>query len=166
MTTTTDTTVNEQVISVLNSAGIRFNIIAAGVGLKRDNWECDGWILQLHKNNTTQMFDYYTGMGHRTPMPKPTDGVSMPRKGTLMYESLEKHRKPIIPEVCGIIHSLNLDSQALNESFPNWCENFGYDSDSIKALNIYNACCETAKKYFSIVDRATREALEVILADY
>lgn len=159
-------TVNEQVITLLTNAGIKFNIIPAGFGLKRDNWECDGWVLQLHKNNNTQMFEYYTGIGHRTPIPKPMDNGPMPRKGTLMYELLEKQRKPVTPELCGIIHSLNIDSQALSESFYNWCDNFGYDSDSIKALNIYNACCDNAKKYYSVVDRATQAQLEVILQDY
>jgi hypothetical protein len=155
-------TVNEQVISVLSNAGIKFNIIPAGSGLKRGDWMCDGWMLQLHKNNNTQMFEYYTGIGHRSKL-----NIRNPyNKGTIAWIQLENTRKPVTPEVCGIIHSLNLDSQAINESFPNWCDNFGYDSDSLKALNVYNSCCDTAKKYCSIVDRATREQLEVILQDY
>lgn len=135
-------TVNDQVTTLLNNAGVKFNIIPAGFNLTRDNWNCDGWILQLHKKNNTQMFEYYTGIGHR------------------------KHHKPVTPEVCGIINSLNIDSQAVDESFPNWCDNYGYDSDSIKALNVYTQCCDNAKKYYSVVDRATREQLEDILADY
>lgn len=164
-TTSTEPTVNEQVITLLTNAGIKFNITAKGTGLKRDNWECDGWMLELSRKGKSEYFDYFTGIGHRTPIPKPTHGP-MPRKGTLMYEQLENQRKPVTPEVCGIIHSLNLDSQAIDESFPNWCDNYEYDSDSIKALNVYNACCDNAKKYYSVVDRATRDQLEVILADY
>jgi hypothetical protein len=164
-------TVNEQVISVLSNAGIKFNIIPAGSGLKRDNWECDGWMLQLHKNNNTQMFEYYTGIGHREVSKVDAQWITrefnsgkFPR-GNFKHK-MEQYTKPVAPEVCGIIHTLNLDSQALDESFPSWCDNFGYDSDSLKALNVYNQCCDTAKKYYSIVDRATREALEVILSDY
>lgn len=160
-----DSTVNAQVINTLNSAGIKFNIIAAGVGLNRDNWECDGWILKLHKNNNTHNFEYYTGIGHRKyPKGFIVDNTLNPR--CIAYEQQNKNKKPVTPDICGIIHSLNLDSQAINESFSNWCDNFGYDSDSLKSLNVYNSCCETAKKYYSVVDRATREQLEVILQDY
>ena len=159
-------TVNDQVINVLSNAGIEFNITAKGTGLKRDNWDCDGWMLELTSKGKTEYFDHFTGIGHRTPISKPTNGGPMPRKGTLMYDQLEKQRKPVTPDVCGIIHCLNIESQAINESFPNWCDNFGYDSDSLKALNVYNTCCESAKKYCSVIDRATREQLEVILSDY
>lgn len=160
-------TTNDQVITLLNNAGIQFNIIPAGSGLKRDNWECDGWILQLHKNNNTQMINYYTGIGRRKVSNFTKACIDRDYKGSINHKhAMAKHAKPVTPDVCSIIYSLNLDSQAIDESFPNWCDNYGYDSDSIKALNVYNACCDNAKKYYSIVDRATREQLEDILADY
>ena len=33
-----------------------------------------------------------------------------------------------------------------DQSFENWCADFGYDSDSRKALDTYNACTENGKK--------------------
>ena len=164
---TVEQTTNEQVIGVLSNAGIKFNIIPAGSGLKRDNWECDGWMIQLHKNNDNQMFEYYTGIGHRKVSKYDKAYIDRTYKGSINHKhEMAKHAKPVTPEICGIIYSLNLDSQAIDESFLNWCDNYGYDSDSIKALNIYNACCDNAKKYYSIVDRETREALEDVLVDY
>lgn len=50
------------------------------------------------------------------------------------------------PTAYDLLSCLRLDSEAANESFSNWCANFGYDNDSIKALNTYNACVETARK--------------------
>lgn len=158
-------TVNDQVTTVLSNAGIKFSITAKGMGLKRDNWDCDGWMLELRSKGKTEYFDYFTGIGHRKyPKGFIVDKTLNPR--CIAYAQQEKNKKPVTPEICGIIHSLNIDSQAMCESFPNWCDNYGYDSDSIKALNIYNACCDNAKKYYSVVDRATREKLEVILSDY
>ena len=158
-------TVNDQVTTLLNNAGIHFSITANGTGLKRDNWKCDGWILRLHKNNNTQMFDYFTDIGHRK-YPKGFIVDKTLNPCCIAYYKQEKNKKPVTPDVCDIIHSLNIDSQAMNESFCNWCDNFGYDSDSIAALNVYNKCCDTAKKYHSIIDRSIRDALEVILQDY
>ena len=157
---------NEQVTSALTKAGINFTVTGKGTGLKRDNWECDGWMLELSHKNDTEYFDYFTGIGHRTPMPKPMDNGPMPRRGTLMYEQLEKQRKPVTPEICGIIYSLIMDSDAICESFDNWCNNFGYDSDSLKAFNIYQACTDNAKKMRKIIDNATLELLREALEDY
>ena len=39
-----------------------------------------------------------------------------------------------------------MDSMACNENFDDWCNNFGYSSDSIKALNTYKECIELGRK--------------------
>ena len=160
-------TVNETVIKILNNAKITFNIIPAGTGLMRDGWECDGWILQLRKNNTTCSFEYYTGLGHRKISKIDKLWIDRQYKNSINYKhEIAKCSKPSTPEICSIIHSLSIDSQAMNESFINWCDNFGYDNDSLKALNTYNKCCDNAKKYYSVLDSNTRAALETVLQDY
>jgi hypothetical protein len=50
------------------------------------------------------------------------------------------------PEAYDLLYCLQSDCQAADGSFADFCANFGYDDDSIKALNTYNACCEGAKK--------------------
>ncbi len=163
----TEQSINEQIISVLSNAEIKFDITSKSVGLKHDSWECDGWMLKLTSKGKTEFFDYFTGMGHRKVPGVDRAWIDRQCGGSISYKyQLAKYAKPVTPEICDIIHSLNIDSQAMNESFPNWCDNFGYDSDSIKALNVYNACCNNAKKYFSVIDRKTQEKLEVILQDY
>lgn len=51
-----------------------------------------------------------------------------------------------LPTLDSVLESLFLDASAYSESFDSWCSNCGYDSDSIKALNMYQACCENGKK--------------------
>lgn len=50
------------------------------------------------------------------------------------------------PTAYDLLYCLQSDCQAAEGSFDDFCSNFGYDNDSIKALNTYNACCEGAKK--------------------
>ena len=50
------------------------------------------------------------------------------------------------PKEESILECLEFDSQCGNLSFYDFCDEFGYDHDSIKALNIHFACMETAKK--------------------
>jgi hypothetical protein len=51
-----------------------------------------------------------------------------------------------------VLYSLFNDASASDYNFSDWCDEFGYSDDSIKALNMYKACLETAtalRKYFS-----------------
>lgn len=52
----------------------------------------------------------------------------------------------IQPERADVIDCLELDSEAMNYSFNDWCDYCGDDSDSITALEIYNECCKIGHK--------------------
>ena len=73
---------------------------------------------------------------------------------------------PKMPTKSDILHALILDAEALDDSFINWCDNFGYDSDSIKALNIYNLCCEYGKKLKSCFSNEEIKNIAEQLQDY
>lgn len=57
------------------------------------------------------------------------------------------------PTIEEILNSLVLDTIDLdNLSYNDWCDNFGFDNDSIKAENIYKGCKsehEQMKKFFT-----------------
>lgn len=48
----------------------------------------------------------------------------------------------IEPEARDVIHSLLSDSIALDNSFEDWCAEFGSDPDSIKNKAVYDACIQ------------------------
>jgi hypothetical protein len=74
--------------------------------------------------------------------------------------------KPKPPTLEGVLYSLLIDADARNMSFNDWCSDFGYDSDSIKAFNTYQACCESGKKLDIIYTRADIEDIREALQDY
>lgn len=45
-----------------------------------------------------------------------------------------------------LLYSLQLDCRADSQSFNQWCDEYGCDNDSIKALSMYNACVDEARK--------------------
>ena len=112
----------------------------------RDDWHCDQWRVTLSSKAGFQSFDYFTGLGLRTK-PNPWG-----------------QRKPCRPKVADVLQSLILDASAANENFHEWCANYGYSDDSIKAMNTYKACLETAqalRKHFSPdILRQLRELLQ------
>ena len=105
-----------------------------------------------------QDFEYSCGVGHRVAkmeLRSCKDEFNRvynknPRKNKanlLMYsDELKAVSKPKPLNIDNVLYSLILDSQAGSESFDDFCDNFGYDNDSIKANEIYRACRKNTKK--------------------
>lgn len=71
----------------------------------------------------------------------------------------DKFGRPTAPNCADVVHSIYVDSSACHESFDDWCSNFGYDTDSRKALETYLACQESGKA-MSIFGRHTDAIIE------
>jgi hypothetical protein len=136
---------------------------------KRDDWTHDAWAITFTRTpgNIAEDFDYCTGTGHRkSKRPMPAD-IARLRPNILARVEWERYNlKPVRPDEAGVLHSLVMDAQADDMSFSNWCDDYGYDTDSRKALATYEACCECAKKLRRLFSRAEIEALRELLQDY
>ena len=123
---------------VVNTCGLTYSVHYTGLH-NHDNWACDGWSFIIKG----QVFDYFTGLGHR-----------------------DKSAKPQIPPIAGVLYSLILDGSACTESFASWCDNFGYATDSRKALKIYEQCLEGFDKLWKVFTTAQIEHITGLLEDY
>jgi hypothetical protein len=74
--------------------------------------------------------------------------------------------RPKVPTSADIMHSLLMDMSAEHSSFSNWCDEFGYDSDSIKALGIYQTCCDIAVQMHKCFTREQIAKMSAALEDY
>ena len=141
MTTTLDT------IDTLESLPVKIDYVGQ---TKRDhNWDCDQWRVTLSSKAGFHSFDYFTGLGLRHK-PKTSWVTPTPKK----------------PKVADVLHSLIMDASAADENFHDWCANYGYSDDSIKAMNTYKACLEIAvalRKHFS---PDTLRQVRELLQDY
>lgn len=68
-------------------------------------------------------FDFYTGQG-----------------------LVKDNGRPKPPTLDDVLYSLVMDSSAAQESFEEWCGNYGYDTDSRSALDTYLQCQESYHK--------------------
>jgi len=98
---------------------------------------------------------YKTGVGR----------VEKPAKSAFKRYHPQEAR-PKIPTNADIMCSLLLDASAADESFSTWCDNYGYDADSIKALNIYKACCDEAIYLRKTFTREQITNMQTALEDY
>ena len=50
------------------------------------------------------------------------------------------------PTLAVVLSCLRLDAQSADQTFEDWCADFGYDDDSREAERTYKACCAMDKK--------------------
>ena len=143
-------TAQNQIDAMLQSRDIKFSAVLVGPTV-RDKWECDAWRVSFGKFTT----DYYTGTGHR----------KMP-KGFKPNNNMGIKAKPTTPCAADVLYSLLSDASAADQSFGDWCSDFGYDADSIKALNTYQACEKIGREMRVLFDTQTRELFREVLQDY
>lgn len=68
------------------------------------------------------------------------------------------------PKLEDILYALTMDSDAINYSFDEWCSNYGYDTDSRKALATWHKCTDTYRKLRAL--GFTLEELQEYFRDY
>jgi hypothetical protein len=119
-----------------------------------------------------ERFDFFCGMFASLNQKQLDKTVSMWKSSPYyaheleLYTKIRQHRirpsknitHPVILRVCeaislcvrptayDVLYCLRCDSEAIHMNFDDWCGTFGYDNDSIKALQTYNACIDNGKK--------------------
>lgn len=174
-------------MSIYSDTDLKIEALLQHWGVKRNtqyhgliadgNWEGDSFAVTLG----TQSFTYKTGVGHRY-YTQLAIGAKPPRLTKKADKSVRDMQAilgrvgfPIkdlyatftpVPASAGVIWSLLLDSSASNESFDDWCADFGYDTDSRKALETYLACQQNGTKLRKVFTRSQLSTLQAMLEDY
>jgi hypothetical protein len=122
-----------------------------------------------------ESFEYKTGLGYLKTLkdlkdvPKDKRNILQLTRDQVINSGIHKNIKPTSrsigvsyydvdeflrrgvgvehPKLEQLLYCLFLDSSAHEVSFRDWCFEFGYDEDSIKAESIYDACIEN---YFKL----------------
>lgn len=158
----------EQVVSqTLAEWGVKYTAIYTGEA-KKDDWAHDTWVIVLANKGVSERFDYRTGLGHRkmtAQSQRRYEAEKPTSEGRLRYLKAELEQ-PVLPAAGSVLSSLILDSSAANEAFLNWCSDFGYSTDSIKARNTYDACCVIAQQLSHVFTKEQIADLQTLLKDY
>lgn len=150
-----------------------FNVVFSNVNCKRINTE------------------YKIGLGHRVLQRKPTQvtNLSSKYKQELKKVGLQDCLTPIKeafslgsiyskqhysenscyavpPTQASVLYSLLSDADCGDNTFSDFCSEFGYDEDSRKALEIYLACQENSKQLKEVFTPSQIETLRELLEDY
>lgn len=160
--------IENAVAELLGRAEVTFSVQLVGA-TKRDDWECDEWRITIKSDRADYSEAFYTGAGHRVDtaasrMAKAAlKGAS---RNSIAWKKAEAMMVPQAPTAASFFHSFVLDGRAIDQSFLDWCDEYGYSEDSRKALKTYEACCESGRKLLKLFTHAQREELENLLQDY
>lgn len=162
---------NEQqkaIAEFLSAENITFEARYMGETVRDNDWQCDSWRVSLASAKNRMETDYYTGLGHRKTVKgaERVEGASYP-KNSVGYKAWAKQCvKQVTPHSADVLYSLLMDSSSADMSFDGWCDDYGFDNDSIKVLNMYQACCKTAKDLCRVFTHSQIETLRTLLEDY
>lgn len=108
--------------------------------VRADGKPCTNAVIINECPNTTAMFfGQHWGRGL-------TDEAAKRIRDEILEGLGGKFPLEIQPDYESVVDCLVVDSNALDYPFQDWCDDFGYDSDSISALETYNECCKMGRK--------------------
>ena len=109
-----------------------------------DEWnkKANKWQVKLVYFDKEYVTDFYMGPG--------------------LVDKMNKPKKPTKEDVLYSMITDDVNNMTLND----FCNEFGYNEDSIKALEIYKACKRETKAYYDMFDSEEREVLRELLKDY
>ena len=85
------------------------------------DWAKQGWSVVLKYNKKRAQFRFYGGGKANTPT------------------------------ASDLVFAVSIDSTALNEDFNDWCGDFGYTTDSVKAISTYKACKRNGSRLVNLI---------------
>lgn len=80
-------------------------------------------------------------------------------------ELVDEMGKPKEPTKENVLFDMIMDD-VRDLDFNDFCSEFSYNNDSIKALKVYKACKRKTKTYYDMFDSEEREVLRELLEDY
>ena len=110
----------------------------------KDEWKkrTNKWQVKLVYFDKIYVTDFYMGSG--------------------LVDEMGKPKKPTKEDILSAMIMADVSDLDFND----FCSEFGYNNDSIKALKVYEACKRETKAYYNMFDSEEREVLRELLEDY
>lgn len=107
------------------------------------DWQCDQWRVTLTGKSGYWSTNYFTGIGLRN----------------------KRTKQPIKPSKIDVLYCLFNDANAAEYNFSDWCVEYGYSDDSIKAMNTYKQCLDIASALRRFFSSEQREAIKAAVSE-
>jgi hypothetical protein len=125
---------------------------------KSDDWQKSAYHFSciIRRGDQSLTTDYFMGHAHETIPAWIKRQYDNPRS-SYDLEQRAKHAQPIPPKVADVVSALVRDSSACDMPFDDWCDEYGYSNDSIKARDTYDQCQRLGSKIRRLLASAIKE---------
>lgn len=116
---------NTLLSQIAHTVGIEPTFIRMPTAKRHDDWQQTAfeWRVTLRYQGREMTVPYFCGSAH----------VTKPKNVRMLAT-------PIAPDAPSVLSSLLLDASAADTTFADWCEEYGRDTDSRKALDTFLEC--------------------------
>lgn len=177
------TVAREELAALFASLKLDANV-SEPIGIVEDGWPCISYQVQIGN----EVLSYKMGIGHvkwKIASPAYMLAVGIPwqhveniidatvRGKTLHAKHLPAQariaallakRQKVAPSPAEVLASYARDGNDAKQPFDDWCSGLGYDTDSRKALSIYEACTEAGKKARRLLGRENAQRFAELAA--
>lgn len=170
--------IDKDVQGFLDSRPVKYSVVYIGQTAWGGN-TADKFSVSFTRNNTVSTFDFYQGIGHREKRKDKADLleytaafrklIDQQVRYSIIDGSLFTNGGSVfvfVPTSASVLYSLLSDSESGQCTFHEFCEAFGYNEDSRKALDTYLACQNTGKLLNTIFNCNEISSLQTLLEDY
>lgn len=151
---------NKNIVNGFDFDSLPIRVVYCGKVIEgKGGW--DHFLYSVSVGTDSNMFttQYKCGIGH-------SKKVNFHSNSDYWSDKEMKYLVPVKPKNSDIMYSLLSDADAGNYSFQDFCDNFGYSSDSIKAFNIYQECEKTSKNIRKVFTSEQLQQMQIALEDY
>jgi hypothetical protein len=160
-------------------------------GIVKEDWPCLAYTVTLsYQGRGILTTAYHLGTGHvsREDIARVSDNYSTPARYAAYYVTVLRkpyakfvdqngwvaavayaaNRRNVKPHLADVLHSLCVDSTPYfaHSTFEDWAGEYGYDTDSRKALATYEQCIDTGRKLARALPADVLEQVQALTADY
>ncbi len=168
------------VLAVLAREGITYTAQFVPQSISRHSAEKDktlNWRITFtrpHPTNRCMSIDYSQGIGHIPAITGKSYPLEMQLRAREASETgkyqvaadLRRVKSLPVPAVADVVHCLVMESTNDHNGFEDWAHEYGYDTDSRKAEETYDACRKQTRDAENVFGRAVLTELAKILEQY
>lgn len=151
----------ENLKSLIDLYGLEYSLKWKGFNTVSRQFQ---WVVTIERPTVTcEALEGHMLLGEAWSKPLPLTLKQTPIPFQREWRS--KKHNAIPPSIEDALSSFLSDASGTDESFDDWCDTFGLSSDSIKALEAYRECCNTARKLRNMFSHVELEALQEAAAE-
>ena len=133
----------------------------------------DKFSVAFTRNKLNTTFDFHQGIGHREErknnyyrLTKYSAAFRKLINQQVMYPIVSGAVYVFVPTSAVVLYCLLLDAERGQYTFHEFCQHYGFDEDSRKALDTYLVCQNTSMKLNTIFKHDEIAHLQTLLEDY